>query len=192
MPELLGKFSENKGDLPDGVAPLQMVGNTLEWVEKKIIEAKVKYGTGVVFIDHLHFIVPFTSERQDLAIGHAMRELKRMARTWNVVVVLIAHIKKARVDKNPTLDDLRDSSFIAQEADTVIMLYRHSYKDDEGDTNVTNNVNVAVLANRLTGKTGNIKMVFKDGRFMEQDWRRDDVQTSSWESAIPFNDHFDR
>ncbi len=118
MPELLGKFSENKGDLPDGVAPLQMVGNTLEWVEKKIIEAKVKYGTGVVFIDHLHFIVPFTSERQDLAIGHAMRELKRMARTWNVVVVLIAHIKKARVDKNPTLDDLRDSSccvFVSKE-----------------------------------------------------------------------------
>lgn len=183
--ELLTKFKEHHGVIPDGVSPLSMKGNTLEWVEKKIIEAKVKYGTGIVFIDHLHFIVPFAAERQDLAIGHAMRELKRMARQWNVVVVLIAHIKKARVDRSPTLEDLRDSSFIAQEADTVIMLYRHAFRDDEGDMSVTNNVNVAVLANRRTGKTGNVKMVFDNGRFLEKDWRRSEVEVgNSW--AVPF------
>lgn len=183
MPELLNKYKESH-ELPEGVSPLTMTGNTLEWVEKKIIEAKVKFNAGVVFIDHLHFIVPFTSERQDLAIGHAMRELKRMARQWNMVVFLIAHIKKARVDKNPSLEDLRDSSFIAQEADTVIMLYRHAFKDDEGDMNVTNNVNVAVLANRRTGKTGNVKMVYQDGKFLEKDWKRADVEVSSWSSDI--------
>lgn len=178
--ELLTKFEEHTKVFPEGVAPMSMKGNTLEWVEKKIVEAKVKYGSNIVFIDHLHFIVPFTSERQDLAIGHAMRELKRLARQWNMVVVLIAHIKKARADRSPTLEDLRDSSFIAQEADTVIMLYRHAYRDDEGDMAVTNNVNVAVLANRRTGKTGNVKMVYQDGRFLEKDWRRADVEVSGW------------
>lgn len=182
--ELLTKFEEHSKTIPEGVAPMSMKGNTLEWVEKKIVEAKVKYNSNIVFIDHLHFIVPFTSERQDLAIGHAMRELKRMARQWNVVVVLIAHIKKARVDRSPTLEDLRDSSFIAQEADTVIMLYRHAYRDDEGDMSVTNNVNVSVLANRRTGKTGNVKMVFQDGRFLEKDWRRADVEVSGWETGL--------
>lgn len=178
--ELLIKFEEGHKTYPHLYAPLQMKGNTLEWVEKKIVEAKVKFDTRLVFIDHLHFIVPFTSERQDLAIGQAMRELKRMAREWGVVIVLIAHIKKTRVDRSPTLEDLRDSSFVAQEADTVIMLYRHAFRDDEGDMSVTNNVNVSVLANRRTGKTGNVKMVYEGGKFMEKEWRRSEVEVGGW------------
>lgn len=190
MPELLIKFKENHGWYPHLYAPLQMKGNTIEWVEKKIVEAKVKFDSKLFFIDHLHFIVPMTSERQDLAIGVAMRELKRMARDWNVVIVLIAHIKKVRVDRSPTLEDLRDSSFVAQEADTVIMLYRHAFRDDEGDMSVTNNVNVSVLANRRTGKTGNVKMIYENGKFLEKDWRRSEVEVSSWTGgfADPDND----
>lgn len=180
MDELLTKFKEAHNTVPHLYAPLEMKGNTLEWVEKKIIEAKVKYDSKLVFIDHLHFIVPFQSERQDLAIGEAMRQLKRMAREWGVVVVLIAHIRKARVDRSPTIEDLRDSSFVAQEADTVIMLYRQSYRDDEGDMNTTNNVSVSVVANRRTGKTGVVKMVYQDGRFLEKEWRRDDAAVSGW------------
>ncbi len=189
MDELLTKFKETHGTVPHTYSPLQMKGNTLEWVEKKIVEAKVKFDTKLVFIDHLHFIVPFTSERQDLAIGQAMRELKRMARDWGVVIVLIAHIKKVRVDRSPTLEDLRDSSFVAQEADTVIMLYRHAFRDDEGDMSVTNNVNVSVLANRRTGKTGNVKMVYENGKFLEKDWRRADVEIGSgWNTSFPTDD----
>lgn len=188
MDELLLKFQETHGTVPHAYSPLQMKGNTLEWVEKKIIEAKVKFGCKIVFIDHLHFIVPMQAERQDLAIGQAMRELKRMAREWGVVVVLIAHIKKVRVDKSPTLEDLRDSSFVAQEADTVIMLYRHAYRDDEGDIATTNNVNVAVLANRRTGKTGNVKMVFQNGRFLEKEWKRSEVEVGGWDTPYTEND----
>ncbi len=184
--ELVQKFLDRDEQPPHAVTPQTMTGNTLEWVEKKIIEAKAKDNSGIIFIDHLHFIVPFQSERQDLAIGHAMRELKRMAKQWNMVVVLIAHLKKTRVDKSPTLEDLRDSSFIAQEADTVIMLYRESHRDDEGDINTTNNVNVSVQANRRTGKTGNVKMVFREGRFLEQDWRREDTSVGGWGSPVDY------
>ncbi len=180
MEELRDKFVERGQAVPHLVTPKAMKGNTLAWIEKKIVEAKVKYGTGVVFIDHLHFIIPMGGERQDLAIGEAMRALKGFARTWDVTIFLIAHIKKVRVDKSPTLEDLRDSSFIAQEADTVLMLYRHAYMDDEGDTSVTNNVNVAVLANRRTGKTGNVKMIFENGRFLEKEWKRAEVESKEW------------
>ncbi len=186
MEELSQKFEERGKPVPHLATPKAMKGNTLAWIEKKIVEAKVKYNTGVVFIDHLHFIIPMGGERQDLAIGEAMRALKGFARTWDVTIFLIAHIKKVRVDKSPTLEDLRDSSFIAQEADTVIMLYRHAYTDDEGDTSVTNNVNVSVLANRRTGKTGNVKMVFEDGRFLEKEWKRAEVESSGW--GMPMSD----
>lgn len=170
--ELIQKFLDRNEQPPLFYTPERMTGNTLEWVEKKIIEAKAKFNTQVFFIDHLHFIVPLTSERQDLAIGQAMRELKRMARQWNIVIVLIAHLKKTKVDTQPTLEDLRDSSFVAQEADTVIMLYREAKRVD-GQIEITDNVNVSVQANRRTGKTGNVKMKFQDGRFLEADWKHE-------------------
>ena len=37
---------------------------------------------------------------------------------------------------------------------------------------VTYNVNVAVLANRRSGKTCNVKMVYDEGRFIEKEWKR--------------------
>jgi replicative DNA helicase len=72
---------------------------------------------------------------------------------------------------SPTLEDLRDSSFIAQEADTVIMLWRKTKRDDDGELIITNETLVSVQANRRTGETGNVKMVFKNGRFFEEDWK---------------------
>jgi len=165
---LIQKFLDRGQEPPHFYAPGTMTGNTLQWVEKKIIEAKAKFNSGIIFIDHLHFIVPMTSDRQDLAIGQAMRELKRMAKQWDIVVVLIAHLKKTKVDVQPTLEDLRDSSFVAQEADTVIMLYRET-KREGGQVIITDNVNVSVQANRRTGKTGNVRLHFQDGKFIDDD-----------------------
>jgi len=173
--ELITKFIERGEEPPAFFTPREITGNTLKWVEKRIIESIAKNGTKIIFIDHLHFIVPFASERQDLMIGKTMRVLKSMAKKWNVCIVLIAHLKKTKVDTSPTLDDLRDSSFIAQEADTVLMLWRES-KRENGDIVTTNNVNVAVMANRRTGKTGNVKMVYDEGHFKEFDWSTKDEE----------------
>jgi replicative DNA helicase len=96
-----------------------------------------------------------------------MRALKTMAKKWNIVIFLIAHLKKTRLDTAPDLEDLRDSSFIAQESDTVIILWREATRG-RGEVVITDNVTVSVQANRRTGKTGNVKMVFKDGHFYEQ------------------------
>lgn len=178
--ELIQKFLDRNEPPPLFYTPERMAGNTLLWVEKKIIEAKAKYDSKVCFIDHLHFIVPFSAERQDLAIGQTMRELKRIAKQWGIVVVLIAHLKKTKMDTQPDLEDLRDSSFIAQEADTVIMLWRET-KRENGQVVITNNVNVSVQANRRSGKTGNVRMQYENGRFVEVDFTHEDVtQDEKW------------
>lgn len=171
--ELLQKFIDRGVTPPLFFSPERMNRvdkqlTWLEWIEKKIIEAKAKYDTQVIFIDHLHFIVPFSSERQDLMIGHTMRQLKQLAKAWNVVIVLIAHLKKTRLIQQPDLEDLRDSSFIAQEADTVIMLWRKTERI-EGQVVIGNEVNVSVQANRRTGKTGNVSLMFSEGRFLPVD-----------------------
>jgi len=179
--ELVQKFLDRGEEPPHAYTPEQMTGNTLLWVEKKIIEGKAKFNSKMIFIDHLHFIVPFSSERQDLAIGQAMRELKRMAKKWEVVVFLIAHLKKTHVETQPNLEDLRDSSFVAQEADTVLMLWRET-KRQNGQVVITDNVNISVQANRRHGKTGNVQMIYLNGHFLEKEWTQNDTQQSeeSW------------
>jgi replicative DNA helicase len=89
-------------------------------------------------------------------------------------------LKKTEMVSQPTLEDLRDSSFIAQEADTVMMLWRQTEKIN-GEVVISNNVNLSVQANRRTGKTGNVRMVFIDGHFVEQAWTpQTDRELESW------------
>lgn len=178
--ELIQKFLDRNEPPPLFFTPDRMVGNTLTWVEKKIIEGRAKYSSSVVFIDHLHFIVDL-GENMSVQIGRTMRELKRMAKEWDVVIFLIAHLKKTEMTSQPTLEDLRDSSFIAQEADTVMMLWRETKKTG-GEVEITNNINLSIQANRRTGKTGNVKLIFENGKFIERDWVRDDpaLDTAKW------------
>jgi replicative DNA helicase len=99
-----------------------------------------------------------------------MRELKNIAKKWDVLIFLICHLVKTKMDEQPTLEDLKGSSSIGQEADTVILLWREM-KKEKGQVVLTNNVNISVQANRRSGKTGNIKTVYENGKFLEKEWK---------------------
>lgn len=167
--ELIGKYLERNEEPPLFFTPKAMIDNHLDWIERKIVEGLIKYNSRIFFIDHLHFIVPPNTQNMSQQIGMTMRRLKQIAKTWNVVIVLIAHLKKTRMDALPNLDDLRDSSFIGQEADTVIVMWRKTSRTKDG-IEISDNTIVSVQANRRTGRTGNVKFTFKDGRFLEEDW----------------------
>ena len=167
--ELIRKFHDRGETPPLFYTPKNITGNTVDWIEKRVIEGKVKFGSKLFFIDHLHFIIPFSSDRLDTRIGQTMRDLKGIAKRNNVIIVLVAHLKKTRLDISPDLEDLRDSSFIAQEADTVVMLWRKTERNDDGQIEIMNNTFVSVQANRRTGTTGNMELYFDKGRFLEID-----------------------
>lgn len=172
--ELSEKFVERGLEVPKFFSPKAMMTGTTEWVEQKIVEGIAKYGTKVVVIDHLDFVVPYNADNHSLRMAQAMRDLKGLARKWDVVMFVICHLVKTKMDTQPTLEDLRGSAAIAQESDTVILLWREA-KKEKGEMVITNNVNVSVQANRRHGKTGNVKMVYEDGRFLEYDWKRTDA-----------------
>ncbi len=167
--ELVRKFIERGENPPHALTPLVMKGNTIEWIEKRIIESIAKFDTKVVFIDQLDFIVPMGGDNHALRVGQAMRDLKEIAKKWGVTIFLICHLSKAKMDMQPTLEDLKGSSSIGQEADTVILLWRES-KREHGQMVVTDNLNVSVQANRRMGRTGNVKMHYSGGRFTEKEW----------------------
>lgn len=176
--DIIQKFIDRNEDPPHFYTPRKTKEHTTNWIEEKIIESIAKFNTKIVFIDHLDFIVPFVGERHDLKVGETMRTLKSIANRWNVIIFLAAHIKKAQIDKHPSIEDLRGSASVAQEADTVLMMWREA-KRRKGEVEITDNVNLSVQANRRTGSTGNVKMKYENGHFIEYDW------TSAYDESIP-------
>lgn len=174
--ELITKFVERGEDPPLFYLPKQNTHFNIQWLEQKIIESIAKNDTKIVFIDHLDFIVPFQTDRNDLMIAKTMRDLKSIATRWGIVIVLLAHVSQTEMDKQPTMRDLRGSASIGQEADTVIVLWRQMTKK-KNQVVITNNVNVSVQANRRIGKTGNVQMVFDEGHFIEKVWIEDPEQS---------------
>lgn len=54
--DLMRKFHDKTQTYPHFFTPRQNEQPNLEWVEKKIVEAKAKYNSKVVFIDHIGFV----------------------------------------------------------------------------------------------------------------------------------------
>lgn len=166
--EFLSKFPD---PLPFFTLPKSLKGNSTDWLEQRIIESIAKHGVKVVFIDHLHFLIDMNfigkNGNVSLFIGSIMRKLKQIAIKWDVAIVLIAHTKKTsgEFDRDPDLSDIRDSSFISQEADTVLMIWRKKDKETE---EYGNRACLAVAANRRNGKVGKIPLVLQNNRFFEE------------------------
>lgn len=159
------QFVKRFPKLPLFYLPQTIEGNAMAWIEAKIWEAKIKYGVKAVFIDHLHFLFDMVQNGNvSLQIGMLMRKLKKLAMKHNIVIFLIAHLKKVKLEESPTLDDLRDSSFIGQESDSVIMIAR---KCENGE--YQNEAKIYVQTHRRTGAMGkSLVVLFKNGLFYEK------------------------
>ncbi|KKL68503.1 hypothetical protein LCGC14_2124350 [marine sediment metagenome] len=127
-------YSFKKVETPVMLMPKKLKAYALEWVEDRIAEAVAKHGIQIVFIDHLHFLFDIAQARKpDIQIGQIMRYLKRIAIDGNVVIFLMCHFKKSGFDKEPDDSSFRDSSFIAQESDVGLILWRVRKKTTPND-----------------------------------------------------------
>jgi replicative DNA helicase len=144
-------------------APIELPSGKLDFVEVEIKEA-MEYGCRVVFIDHLHYLVPLDSGvNTSLFVGSIVRGLKQLAVKYDITICLIAHTKKIYQDEELSLSSIRDSSLIAQEADYVFLVERMREDKkkkalyDDGQSKYTgtdwlNTTKVQIAKNRRTGK----------------------------------------
>ncbi|MEK7124325.1 MAG: DnaB-like helicase C-terminal domain-containing protein, partial [Patescibacteria group bacterium] len=106
-------------------------------------------------------------------IGDLMRKLKRISIDLELVIFLIVHVKtdagnQAETKKFYTKDDIRDSSFVKQEADSVMMIWRKRAKvQNEVGWEYTSNAILNLDKHRRTGKVGFVKLVHQNGKFTE-------------------------
>lgn len=101
------------------------VSDELDWksIDGLIENFIHQFSNGLIVIDHLHY---FTRELANVAedLGRITKELKKNAVRHNVPIILISHVRKTGRDESAGIDELRGSSYIAQDADIVLMVGR--------------------------------------------------------------------
>ncbi|QRF83739.1 replicative DNA helicase [Bacillus altitudinis] len=123
----------------------------------------------LVIIDYLQLITPIgKSESKNHEVGEITRELKNMARSFNVPIILLSQLSRGveqRQDKRPMMSDLRDSGSIEQDADIVTFLYRDDYYDKKSEAK---NIVEIIFAKQRNGSTGTITAAFvkEYGKFL--------------------------
>jgi len=158
--------------------PAKHTTGNVTWVEKKIQEGKKKFGIKTVFIDHLGFLLPKTNGilGQSLSSNYAsfltqvMRDLKTIALKEEVIIFLPVHMKKIDArNRRSDIDDIKDTSGIAQESDLVFLIEREKEKDENAKSYFTDITKITLAKNRKTGVTvvGNFSMI--NGRFAYDD-----------------------
>ena len=168
--EFLKKFEDG---IPNfAYLPRQHKSSKLDWLEERILEGISKYDTKIIMIDHLHFLLDMkmmAGGNTSLLIGAVMRELKRMAIQYNIIIFLIAHTKQTKFLKGqmPDLTSLRDSGMVAAESDFVLFIDR---KQTEDKMNWDDKSVLFLAKNRWNGQTGWVHLVFKNNKFIEEDY----------------------
>ena len=146
---LMRIMGEGKDDIDNVIVNKsdRMSWRSVETFIKKALE----YGEiEVLFIDHLHYFAR-SMENQAEELGLITQEFKHLAIKYNLPIVLISHTRKTDNmgrEREATMNDLRGSSFIAQDADIVLMLNR-VWKNEEAGTIVdAESIKVTLEKNR--------------------------------------------
>lgn len=188
--EIIRQRKERGQEIPFGYAPKKNTDNRWKWIEERMIESMVKYDSRVFVVDNVDWLEKEYTNRQrsDEVMRDLLLKIKNFCKRWEVVIFLIAHVKKVPMDQIPQPDDIKDTSAFKQIADMVLILWRKTQEETVQGTKTkapyrTNEVLLWVAENRQTGKTGYAQLVFDGKSFEEKVW------DANMEEAQKFNQH---
>jgi len=97
-----------------------------EQIRDTIARAKKIFGTKVVIVDHLDYLVRKSTENHNVETSNTLQEFKSLAQEFNILFLIVHHIKKQEgvgsVPKKPKMEDLKGSSSTYQDPEAVVML----------------------------------------------------------------------
>ena len=119
---------------------------------------------GLVVIDYLQLMQEPLSKNLNRSqeISLITRELKNIAREFAVPIIALSQLSRTidgRIDPKPMLSDLRDSGSIEQDADLVLMLYKHKQKSVTNLTPGSTIIDLSIAKQR-NGPIGNTQLLF--------------------------------
>ncbi len=109
----------------EGGKDISTLANISKKFARKFPDAKM------IVVDYLQLMTGNPKILQKVyQIEEITRGLKRLAMALNLPIILVSQLSRSvagREDKRPVLSDLKDSSSIEQDADSVIFVYRNEY-----------------------------------------------------------------
>lgn len=109
---------------------LYVADNPVLTVEQIKMNARATISQGgrvsVIFVDYLTLMKLPKADRHDLSVGEVTKQCKRLAKEIGCVVVLLAQLNRAnmqRANKRPINSDLRDAGQIEADADYIFFPY---------------------------------------------------------------------
>ncbi len=147
-------------------SPKKNESGEIDWIKEKIIEGVDKYLTKIIIIDHLDFVISKkakTSDTQAVSYKQVVTELKSLAIELNIIIIVLAHLKKIENNREPEMQDIGYSAGIFQLADYVYLINREKNKigggmgEEYGEEFFTNNSFIKIVKNRETGLLKRIK-----------------------------------
>jgi replicative DNA helicase len=137
-------------------------GLTMTRLRAKARRLKSRMDIQLVAVDYLQLLsLGSPVESRQLEISRLSGSLKQLARELKIPVIALSQLNRgveARTNKRPMMGDLRESGSIEQDADAIMLLYRHEYYEPE-DIAVKGTAEVIVAKNR-NGPTGTVELNF--------------------------------
>ena len=183
--ELWRKFKEmGAEDTFQAYAPEKNTIRKLDWIHQKIKDARDRFKTKIILIDHLGFLVEDPKNYDaNLASNYASvltaicRRLKTIAIDEGVIILLAGHVKKplSSQSNDATLHDIKDSSGPGQESDAVVIVSRKKFfassaygkgQPTVGDT-YGKETFIKIDKNRRTGQNKVFEVSYQKGRLVD-------------------------
>jgi len=156
--------------------PLKLKAHALNWLEERVHESFAKYHSRVVFIDHLHYLFDLARARNaSLEIGQVIRRLKTLAVNHGFLIFLLCHTTKGASENNLSYESIRDSSFVSQESDCVLMIKR---TPEAG----LNTARLRVEFHRRTGVMEKVIPLVKVNGLLQEQTLKEELGRRDWDN----------
>lgn len=173
--QLINKMKSQE-NIYEFFVPKEITNNQIDFIERKIMEARAKHDIRTIFIDHLSMLYSldkYSRGNASLELGDIVAKIKGIALRHGVIVFLVAHSKKVEAGQEIFLEDIRDSGHIANLADTVLTVQRVPNDYKEGDRRIgqlgerDTRIRIKVEKNRREGTRGAVMADYNKGLIVE-------------------------
>ncbi|GAG16599.1 unnamed protein product, partial [marine sediment metagenome] len=182
---MIAKFKETGVDINKLkiYAPKKNTSGEVDWIKKKIIEAKEKFDVKFIFIDDVDFLYPskktFGSNQYRHVLGAISRELKGLAIELEVVIFFMAHVRKTPQGRAIELQDIGESADLYKKADFVLAISRNSTEVNIGGLKTVvyqDHSTLRLLKNRISGEHPIIDLEVESGRLKQYGLKAKDMR----------------
>ena len=146
--------------------------NKIEDIFEKAISVTRKYGVKIWLLDNMSAMDLGENENNALQKQKDLiNEANRLAKLYNVLVILIAHPRKLPAGQEIEGDDVGGSGSLGNLSQYMLSIKRFSEKDKKGEPNgkggwkfdkepIKEDAEIDVIKNRYTGKVGKARVFF--------------------------------